>query len=200
MRKLNGFLIMFSILLIVGLLIPTVFYITTFSGNVISHDPKYWGLFADYFGGLFNPIIALANLVIFIKLTLIVAEMQHKSTQQALNQEKKILISGLMHDSIKELSLVLNSLGEKIITNSGQTDWEILQVQQTVTTFGNNYAYLFPKIDNREVINDLKTMLQITRTTPYNKQSFADAFENYLNSKDAFIQTLHIQTISKLEN
>lgn len=199
MNKLKMFLIFFGVILTIGLMIPSLFYIVHFWGGKLSDDPQMWGTFGDYFGGIFNPLLALANLVIFIKLTMIVAEMQDKSTQQALNQEKKILTSGLMHDSIKELSLVLNSLGEKIISNIGQADWEILQVQQTVTTFGNNYEYLFATIDNSSVLNDLNSMLQITRATPYNMQSFAVAFNNYLNSKDAFIQTLHKQTLSKLE-
>ncbi len=183
-----------------GLLIPTGFYIDKFGGNEISNDPQFWGIFADYFGGLFNPIIALANLIIFIKLTLIVSEMQDKSTKQVLNQEKKILTSGLMHDSIKELSIILNSLGEKIIANREQFEWEILQVKQTVTTFGNNYKYLFSSIDNNAVLNDLNRMFEIAKSKPYNKENFAIAFNDYLNSKDAFIQSLHRQTLSKLEN
>ncbi|MDT0678817.1 hypothetical protein [Autumnicola musiva] len=199
MNKLRRFLTIFTIVLVIALLIPTAFFIFQFSEMEISKNIQNWGNFADFFGGVFNPILAIANLVIFVKLTLIVAEMEDKSTKQALNQEKKILTSGLMHDSIKELSVVLNSLGEKIIINKEKSDWEILQVQQTVITFGNNYKYLFSNIDNQIVIDDLNEMLNITRKQPYGQQKFANAFNNFLNSKDEFIQSLHKQTLSKLD-
>jgi hypothetical protein len=200
MNKLKVFLIVFGFILAIGLIIPSLFYIVNFLGGKLSNDPQIWGTFGDYFGGIINPILALANLIIFIKLTLIVADMQDKSTQQALNYEKKILTSGLMHDSVKELSEVLNSLGQKIIASRQQTDWEILKVQQTVTTFGNNYTHLFSDIDNRVILNGLNSLLNAIRTKPYNKQNFVNAFETYLNEKDRFIQSLHRQTISKLDN
>lgn len=200
MNKLKVFLIVFGFILTIGLMIPSLFYIVNFWGGGLSKDPQIWGTFGDYFGGLFNPILALANLVIFIKLTLIVADMQDKTTQQALNYEKKILTSGLMHDSVKELSEMLNSLGQKIIANRQQTDWEILKVQQTVTTFGNNYTHLFADIDNRNILNELNNLLVIVRARPYNQQNFATSFNNYLDAKDRFIQLLHRQTISILDN
>jgi hypothetical protein len=181
-------------------MIPSLFYIVNFWGGDLSKDPQIWGTFGDYFGGIFNPILALANLIIFIKLTLIVADMQDKSTQQALNYEKKILTSGLMHDSVKELSEVLNSLGQRIIANRQQTDWEVLRVQQTVTTFGNNYTHLFVDIDNTDLLNALNNLLNVVRTRPYSQQNFVTSFDTYLNAKDQYIQRLHHQTISKLEN
>jgi uncharacterized membrane protein len=200
MNKLRVFLIVFGFIITIGLMIPALFYVVNFWGGGLSNDPQIWGTFGDYFGGIFNPILALANLIIFIKLTMIVADMQDKSTKQALNFEKKILTSGLMHDSIKELSDVLNSLGQRIIVNRQQTDWEILKVRQTVTTFGNNYTHLFMNVDNRLVINELNNLLNVVRTRPYSQQNFATSFDNYLNAKDQYIQTLHRQTISILDN
>lgn len=200
MNKLKIFLIVFGLVLTIALIIPSFFYIINFWGGELTEDPHIWGSFADYFGGIFNSIIALANLIIFIKLTLIVADMQDKSTQQSLNFEKKVLTSGLMNESLKEISAVLNSLGHNIIANRNQTDWEILKVLQTLTTFGNNYTHLFNDINNNDVQKDLNDLLRVIRTKPYNNQNFVSSFSEYLNTKDQYIQKLHRQTISILEN
>jgi hypothetical protein len=200
MKKLKVFLIVFGFIISIALLIPTLFYTVNFFGSSLSEDPQIWGAFGDYFGGLFNPVIAIANLVIFIKLTIIVADMQDKSNTQALGFQQKVLSSGLMHDSIKELSLTLNSLGQNIKANRTQTDWEVLKVLQTTTTFTNNYSHLFSDLDSRELQNELNDLLRIVRARPYNQQNFANSFNNYLNSKDRYIQKLHNQTVSIFQN
>lgn len=200
MKELRKFLKVFGIILTIVLIIPSLFYIIIFGSGKFSNNPQIWGTFGDYFGGVLNPLLGLANLIIFIKLTLIVAENQDIATKQALSQEKKILISELMHDSAKELSFVLNSLAQKIISNIEKSEWEILNVKQTITTFGNNYSYLFKKIDTRDVVRDLNRMLNDVVSKPFNKNKFASSFEEYLNSKDIFLQSLFLQTISKLEN
>ncbi len=200
MVKFKTFLIVFGILLFIALTIPILFYTGNFWGQNISDDTQVWGTFGDYFGGIFNPLIAIANLIIFIKLTLIVADMQDKSTKQSLIFEKKILSSGLMHDSIKELSNVLNTLGQNIKANRNQTDWEILKVLQTTITFSNNYYHLFTDIDSQEIQDELNILLRVVRTRPYNQQNFVNSFNNYLNAKDKYIQKLHNQTMSIFED
>lgn len=199
MQNLKKFLLVFGLVLTIGLMVPSLFYIFNFWGGELSNDSQVWGTFGDYFGGVFNPVLALANLIIFIKITLIVANMQDISTQHTLIQEKKILMSGLMHDSIKELSNTLNTLGQRIQANQQQTDWEILVVLQTLNTFTNNYTHLFPEINSSEIVNELNHLVSIVRTKPYNKQDFIKSFDKYLNSKDQLIQNLHNQTINKLD-
>lgn len=200
MRKFKTFLIIFGVFVFIALIIPILFYVGNFWGQNLSDDTQAWGTFGDYFGGIFNPLIAIANLIIFIKLTLIVADMQDKSTKQSLIFEKKILSSGLMHDSIKELSNVLNTLGQNIKVNRNQTDWEILKVLQTTITFSNNYFHLFADINCQEIQDELNNLLRVVRTRPYNQQNFVNTFNNYLNAKDKYIQKLHNQTMSIFEN
>jgi len=196
MNKLKVFLVVFGLIFSIALIIPPLFYAVNFFGGRLSENPQIWGTFGDYIGGLFNPLLAIANLVIFIKLTIIVADMQEKSNVQALNFQQKVLTSGLMHDSIKELSATLNTLGQNIKVNRTQTDWEILKVLQTTTTFTNNYSHLFSDLDSRELQNDLNGLLTAVRARPYSQQNFANSFNNYLNSKDKYIQNLHNQTVS----
>ena len=200
MRKFKTFLIIFGVFVFIALIIPILFYVGNFWGQNLSDDTQAWGTFGDYFGGIFNPLIAIANLIIFIKLTLIVADMQDKSTKQSLIFEKKILSSGLMHDSIKELSNVLNTLGQNIKANRNQTDWEILKVLQTTITFSNNYFHLFADINSQEIQDELNNLLRVVRTRPYNQQNFVNTFNNYLNAKDKYIQKLHNQTMSIFED
>lgn len=200
MGKFKTFLIIFGIFVFIALIIPILFYVGNFWGQNLSGDTQVWGTFGDYFGGIFNPLIAIANLIIFIKLTLIVADMQDKSTKQSLIFEKKILSSGLMHDSIKELSNVLNTLGQNIKANRNQTDWEILKVLQTTITFSNNYFHLFADINSQEIQDELNNLLKVVRTRPYNQQNFVNTFNDYLNAKDKYIQKLHNQTMSIFED
>lgn len=199
MSKLKVFLTVFGICLSVLFLIPVLFFSINFWGADISTIPQDWGTFGDYFGGLLNPLIAIANLIIFIKLTIIVTDMQDKSTKQSLQFEKKVLISGLMHESIKDLSFILNSLGQNIIENKAQTEWEILKVMQNITTFTNNSSHLFSDIESNELQNELNTLLTLVKTKPFNQQSFATTLGVYLNRKDQYLQKLHNQTISILE-
>ncbi len=80
--KING------ILIFVGLLVISVvgFYIFWFGGYPISHKPEDWGPFGDFFGGVLNPIIAGAGLLLLFRTI--------KQNEMALNQAKDMITQG----------------------------------------------------------------------------------------------------------
>ncbi len=198
MEKLKIFLISFGFILAIALIIPFLFYLVNFWGSPLSQNPQIWGTFGDYFGGIFNPILALANLVIFIKLTIIVTRIQDDSTTKSLIHQRRILVSELMHDSLKDISKTLNTLGQEIVANKDESKWEIIKVRQSVLTFSNNYTHLFDEIQSNELQQSLNDVLTANSAQPYVQQNFSNAFEKYLETKDQFIQSLHERVMEKL--
>ncbi|CAN0419754.1 unnamed protein product, partial [Phaeothamnion confervicola] len=70
----------FVILLVVAAVLH--FWLKVFSDQPLSTDPAEWAAFADYFGGMINPIIAIANLVFLIYISF---QLAHREDQRSLN-------------------------------------------------------------------------------------------------------------------
>jgi hypothetical protein len=63
------------------------FYTATFCAQALSADPQHWGQFGDYIGGLLNPIVAFAALLLLVESIRIqrkeLAETKEAITRQA---------------------------------------------------------------------------------------------------------------------
>ncbi len=89
-----------GILIFVGLLVISVvgFYFLRFGGNPISNNPNDWGPFGDFFGGVLNPIIGGAGLLLLFSTI--------KQNEKALEQAKEMIEQG-------QAALELNALEMK---------------------------------------------------------------------------------------
>lgn len=111
------------ILLVVSILlclITTVgIYIFNFKTNNISKNPQDWALFADYFGGILNPLLGILNLIILTYLTLQIVKVEDSRNNWTL-QELARPYAIIHFDSIfKDFEIRLNNcgLGPMIISN-----------------------------------------------------------------------------------
>ncbi len=69
------------------------FWLQVFSDQPLSTDPAEWAAFADYFGGMLNPIIAIANLVFLVYISFELAKREDNRNLIPLRHQ---LISGLI--------------------------------------------------------------------------------------------------------
>lgn len=69
--KLNKwFLIIVIGIIIIPILLATIFYFINFHDQVLSKDLTIWGTFGDFWGGILNPLISLASLIILVYVTI----------------------------------------------------------------------------------------------------------------------------------
>ena len=95
-----------EILIFVGLLVISVvgFYISWFGDHPISHNPADWGPFGDFFGGILNPIMAGAGLLLIIRTI--------KQNEKALEQAKEMIEQG--NDVINQNAQELRETREEV--------------------------------------------------------------------------------------
>lgn len=77
---------------IIGILIsiPLLVYLFHFGKSEISPNPANWGVFGDYIGGILNPILSLASLVVLGYLTYIVSEQSNEKNKKLFLFQKKL--------------------------------------------------------------------------------------------------------------
>lgn len=88
-------------------------FIWNFGRNEISNDIQDWGSFGDYFGGLLNPIIGIASLVILGYISLLISRYGAKENESLFIKELKITTYDQL---INEYLIMLNQL--EIINSS----------------------------------------------------------------------------------
>jgi len=82
-------LIQGAVVLVLGIALAITFYAYQAFSLTYSPDAAALGQLGDYFGGVLNPFLALANIVVFCWLTLTIRAIQSKS-ESAASQEKSI--------------------------------------------------------------------------------------------------------------
>lgn len=90
-----------------------IFYIINFFELDISKNPNDWGPFGDYFGGILNPIIGIANIIILLLISYQIASWDNKRHRNEFlykaycNLSEKLdnyKINSLTSSQLKELS------------------------------------------------------------------------------------------------
>ncbi len=95
-------------ILILGTFIaaPIGFYLWTFAGNELSSNPSNWGVLGDYFGGILNPIISLASLIVLGYLTYLVNEQSSRKNTNLFIYQKKMDAYEELTKPFREINLV----------------------------------------------------------------------------------------------
>jgi uncharacterized membrane protein len=145
-KKLKSFLVWFWILFGISILFATGFFVSKFHSSELSSNPANWGTFGDYFGGITQSIIALANLVIFVKLTILLSVYQRTQNANELDLQKKIVLTQLKSDVVKNISDKLNSFFE-IIKDSNQKRLDLINLAGQVDSFCKHNGHLLLRID-----------------------------------------------------
>ena len=186
----------FWFVLIICIIIPVCILLGKFLGYPISPNIQMWGAFGDYVAGIIGTTISLANLYVFVRLTILVANNQEETSNQSIRSQNRILLSQLRQDSVSEISKWLNTLGQNINTANATPIWEVLKLEQALDTFCNNYTHLFFDLECNNLKQEITTLKGVITTMPYSQQAFSNSFGIYLREKDLFIQKLHRQIIN----
>lgn len=102
-------------------------YINQFSQSELSTDSANWGAFGDFFGGIFNPLIGIANIIILVYISILVSNYEDRRWKQTLIHE--------------QYTLLLNELEKvkmKTVNNS-----DINNLVSFLYSFGYHNSFLF---------------------------------------------------------
>lgn len=110
MKKEKKLLIVSAAILGILIITPVLIYLWNFSGQKLSSDPSNWGTLGDFIGGIINPIIALASLIILSYLTYLVSQQSNEKNKSLLLFEKKLSAYEELTKPFKEINLVPNRI------------------------------------------------------------------------------------------
>jgi uncharacterized membrane protein len=193
--------------IIIGFAIVTIgVYIVRFYKFRFSTDPGDWGVFGDYVGGVLNPLVSFASLLV----TYYVAEMVNsfakgENERQVLIQ-RKVIKSQLMYDSLKDFRVEINRHFEKVFDSTINIDmfkYNIRQAISCVEEFHQNYNHLFdanPMFQSR-LVSEMRTAIGtidslISAGRPIDR---TEIIGQLVNSKNGMISTLNKEIVWKLE-
>lgn len=124
----NRFLLCVSIAAGLVMLIPVIFYITTY-GYELSESQAVWAQFGDFFGGILNPIYAfLAFLALLYTISLQAAEMRLATAEfrRSADSMQKQLDRGVdaakkddLYKIIKDVDSDMAALYEQVVSPDG---------------------------------------------------------------------------------
>lgn len=202
-RKLRIFLIWFWILLGISLLVTIGFFLSKFHSAGLSGEPANWGTFGDYFGGITQSIFAFANLIIFVKLTILLAAYQKTQSSNELDLQKRIVLTQLKSDVVKNISDKLNSFFE-IIKDSSQKRLDLINLAGQVDSFSKHNSHLFAGLTNNSDI--AKSLIEIANCYKINYGSEEEKIQDlkikvtqFYSERDKFIQGLHVQILDAIK-
>ncbi len=203
-KKLRKFLIWFWVVFGVSIALMIVFYVVKFAKHQYSANPADWGVFGDYFGALGQTIIGLANLVIFVKLTILVSDHQKNQSDKELDLQQKIVYIQLRSESVKNISEHLNSFFE-IIKNSDQKRLDIIALAGQIDSFCKHNGHLFNKLDKGVLVQD--SLIAIAKCYEISYKSEEERLRDlqikiskFYSERDIFIQILHKQIFNFLDD
>lgn len=104
----------FWFVLFTCLILPITFFLGKFSGKTISENISDWGNFGDYIGGFIGTIIAIANLYIFVRLTIMASEIQKSLSERELHHQREAQNRDFRNQTILNLTNILDTLLESI--------------------------------------------------------------------------------------
>ena len=111
MRKRRYYIyIIIGLLLIVALSFYVWHYHYGFSNNV-----NDWSAFGNYFSGIMMPFLTIANIIVFIELTIAISDFESKRSTKEMEQQKALLIMQFRRQSIESFYQHINPLFEENI-------------------------------------------------------------------------------------
>lgn len=102
-----------------SILFTIYFYYCQFGDGKISNDPEKWGQFADYFGGILNPLLSLLNLIILTYLSIRLVKDEDERNKWTLQELARPYADIEFHKTIDEITIEVHNcgLGPMIIRN-----------------------------------------------------------------------------------
>lgn len=150
----------FSFLLIV----PIGLYVINFFSIGISSNPVNWGVFGDYIGGIINPIIGIASLIVLGYLTIIMGKQSTEESKKLFLLQQKMDAFNILVKNIDDFELLPEKYGIvklksdellrlsleqqgyehfKLINEIYDVDFSMTKIYYSIKNFGTKYQHLF---------------------------------------------------------
>jgi RsiW-degrading membrane proteinase PrsW (M82 family) len=97
MRRQRYYIYIIISLLLLGVL---SFY-AWFYHNDISNNVNDWSAFGNFFSGFMMPFLTIANIVVFIELTIVISDYEAKRSVREMEQQQALLIMQFRRQSIE---------------------------------------------------------------------------------------------------
>lgn len=98
--KLKIVLLYFAIIIFVAFALGLYFHM--FHGE-LSDDSYIWANFGNYINGLLTPFLTIVNIIVFIRLTMAIDNMEEQRSAKAIETEKQLLLMQLRKQEIDTL-------------------------------------------------------------------------------------------------
>lgn len=181
MRKYRYF-----IYIIIGLLlIVTLSFYVWFYHNGISNNISDWSGFGNYFSGFMMPFLTIANIVVFIELTIAISDYEGKRSVKEMEQQKALLIMQFRRQSIESFYQHINPLFEENEEPKGNIERryaeaivflkKFIDIDFNYFNFDNNS---FAERDLRHLLTLLEIIhLEMETHKTFNSEMFMKSFE-----------------------
>ncbi|KFE99014.1 hypothetical protein [Chryseobacterium luteum] len=78
-----------SLISLIAIVMPVIFYVINFHENDRSTDPADWGVFGDYLGGILNPIISFLTLIITVIIAVNISGLEKRNHDESVHNPIK---------------------------------------------------------------------------------------------------------------
>jgi uncharacterized membrane protein len=152
-KNYNWLLIVVSIVLGLWFVFTFVLFGIKFYGIYLPVEISKLGQMGDYFGGMLNPCLAIANVAVLFYITKEVARLEDKRAEEQIASENRRHLNEFRYEAYKELLEMLKGLTVDKINNQTINAFGIEQIRDRFQLFYNNNAFLF--YDNIKQYSDL---------------------------------------------
>jgi hypothetical protein len=131
---------------VIAILIVINIYIKNFHQYEISENAASWGAFGDYFGGVLNPLIGIANLGFLIYISFLIADLDEKRSIRETKSQKEFALFGVKHDAIRQLVSMLDKVHLELFNNPASAYKTLRYLEHELFMYLASITYLFPNI------------------------------------------------------
>lgn len=138
-------------------LIPNLIYWLNFREQLISDKSADWGVYGDFIGGSLNPFLQILSIAALIYLTYTVSHVEDKRAKANIEAQKIITLTQMRGNAVVEISKLLDMVTDTILGTANKTIHQnphitLGIVSYKITTFKENYYYLFEKLYTEEFL------------------------------------------------
>lgn len=197
----------YFIYIIIGLLLlGALSFYAWYYHNGISNNINDWSAFSNYFSGFMMPFLTIANIVVFIELTIAISDYEEKRSAKEMEQQKALLIMQFRRQSVDSIYQHINPLfdeKEKAKGNIVQRYGEAIVFLQKFLDVDFKY---FDCDKNSFTERNLKSLLTHMHIIYYDmlvhKQFNSECFMKCFDLKNEIIDSLVSSTLNyeKLNN
>ena len=144
-----------QILFFIGVLILTIviiisLYFLNFGNSEISKNSTILGAYGSYISG----VTSILNLIVFIYLSVYVAQLGNSNNKKQLETQKKIILAQFRQNELLKWKEKINKQFDEVdIADIEKFKNELTNLKYNLNTFSDHMRKLFPAIQNIENIN-----------------------------------------------